>query len=72
MTALIVKPNIAQVDDVYQRLIELHAGRTEADSMRVNARLILILINHIGDPEAVFGAIDLASQVEPAKGERDR
>ncbi len=57
---LITTANITDVDTIYQRLIDAHAGRSESDSMRLNARLILTLINHIGDPEAVLEAIDLA------------
>ena len=59
---LITTPNIADADGMYQRLIELHQGRSEEDSMRVNARLILLLINHIGDREAVDEAMRLAGQ----------
>lgn len=57
---LITVPNIADADGVYESLIALHEGRDEEESMRVNARLILLLINHIGDPETVKEAIRLA------------
>ncbi len=60
MTTLITTPNLSGVDDVYARLIELHAGLSDEESMRANARLILILINHVGDLEAVSQAIELA------------
>lgn len=60
MAALITTPNIPDVDEVYQRLIDLHAGRSDEDSLRVNARLILTLINHIGDKQAVIEALELA------------
>ncbi|MBR9908974.1 MAG: DUF2783 domain-containing protein [Gammaproteobacteria bacterium] len=36
-------------DDFYQELIELHAGLSDDESQKLNARLILILANHIGD-----------------------
>ncbi len=61
MTALRTALNLRDQDDVYQRLIEMHAERDEADSHRVNARLILLLANHIGDREIIFEAIRLAS-----------
>jgi hypothetical protein len=61
---LITTPNIRDVDTIYQRLIDAHEGRSESDSIRLNARLILTLINHIGDPEAVFEAITLAADVD--------
>ena len=58
---LIVTPNIVDADGIYEQLIALHCGRSDEDSMAVNARLILILINHIGDPEAVSDAIRRAA-----------
>ena len=47
--ALNTQPNIAQPDDFYQALIEAHAGLTEAQSAALNARLILLLANQVGD-----------------------
>lgn len=40
---------IEDPDGFYERLIELHQGLDEAESHRVNARLVLLLANHIGD-----------------------
>ncbi|HKX80003.1 MAG TPA: DUF2783 domain-containing protein [Novosphingobium sp.] len=59
---LITKPNLADPDAVYERLIALHDGRSDEDSARVNARLILLLANHIGDKETIFEAIELAGK----------
>lgn len=61
MTRLILDPNLAQVDDVYQWLVDAHAGLSDADSMRLNARLVLLLANHIGDPQVVREAIACAA-----------
>lgn len=61
---LITTPNLPDADGIYERLIALHEGRDEADSRRINARLILTLINHIGDREAVLEAIALAAGKE--------
>jgi hypothetical protein len=36
-------------DDFYDLLIDTHRGLDEATSHLVNARLILLLANHIGD-----------------------
>jgi hypothetical protein len=58
---LITTPNIGDPDGIYQQLIALHEGRSEADSMAINARLILLLINHVGDPQAVKEAIARAA-----------
>ena len=62
MTRLITSPNIDGADDVYQWLIDLHAGRSEAESLKINSRLILLLLNHIGDRAAIREAIALAGQ----------
>ncbi len=36
-------------DDFYQLLIDTHRGLSDEQSAQVNAKLILILSNHIGD-----------------------
>lgn len=59
---LITDPNIADADGIYQRLIALHQGRSEEDSMRVNCRLILLLLNHIGDEKIIAEAFALAGR----------
>ncbi len=43
------EPNIAAPDDFYQELIDLHRDLTDEQSALVNAKLILLLANHIGD-----------------------
>lgn len=53
--------SIGDADGIYQGLIELHQGQSEAESMRLNARLILLLINQIGDSAVVLDAIARAS-----------
>lgn len=55
-----IAPTIAGADDLYQKLIDAHAGLSDADSMKLNAKLILILANHIGDQAIVEQAIALA------------
>lgn len=42
-------PNIERPDDFYQALIEAHSGLTPAQSQALNAKLVLLLANHIGD-----------------------
>jgi len=46
---LITDPHIAAPDDFYEALIDMHRDLSPADSERVNAKLILLLANHIGD-----------------------
>jgi hypothetical protein len=36
-------------DDFYETLIRAHEGLSDAQSHALNARLVLILANHIGD-----------------------
>ena len=64
MGKLNTNPNLADADGVYQKLIEAHAGLSDSDSMALNARLILLLFNHIGDNAAIEDAI------RAAKGDR--
>jgi hypothetical protein len=58
--SLILTPNLADPDGIYETLIALHEGRDAADSQRINARLIMTLINHIGDRETILEAIAVA------------
>lgn len=44
-----IQPNIADPDGFYEALIDLHRDLTPAESRLVNAKLILLLANHIGD-----------------------
>lgn len=60
MSVLDTNPNIARPDDLYQLLINAHAGLSDGDSMKLNAKLVLILANHIGDPAIIEQAIALA------------
>lgn len=61
---LITTPNIADADAIYESLIALHQGRGEEESQAVNARLILLLVNHIGDPEVVGDAMSIAAGIQ--------
>lgn len=57
MATLVTDPNLADPDGFYARLLEAHEGLDEAESAALNARLILLLANHIGDPEALEEAL---------------
>ncbi|MCW1934621.1 DUF2783 domain-containing protein [Pararhodobacter zhoushanensis] len=60
MTILNTTRNTPRADDVYQMLIDAHEGKTKAESDAFNARLILTLINHIGDAEVIAQALKVA------------
>ncbi|MCY1708472.1 DUF2783 domain-containing protein [Pannonibacter sp. SL95] len=61
MTKLITKANIAGADDFYAELLAAHEGLTKAQSDALNARLILILANHIGDRTVLSEALAAAA-----------
>ena len=66
--ALITTPNIVDPDDFYAELIALHQGRAKEESDAINARLILLLANHIGDRRTLreaFEAAILQERTEP-------
>ena len=54
--------NIDDQDAVYATLIGAHQGLSEAQSIALNARLVLILCNQIGDMGIIKQAIQLAGK----------
>ncbi len=50
----------ARADDIYAALISAHEGLSDAESAALNARLILLLLNLVGDADAVLSAIERA------------
>jgi hypothetical protein len=58
--ALVTAPNLDAPDDYYQALIDAHAGLSVAQSHALNARLVLLLSNHIGSSEILREAIAAA------------
>lgn len=53
-------PNLQRPDDFYEALIDMHRDLDDAASQAVNARLILLLANHIGDADTLAEAMRLA------------
>jgi hypothetical protein len=62
MSTLTLGPNIAKPDDFYAQLLAVHEGKTKEESDAINARLLLILANHIGDAAVLEQAFELAGQ----------
>jgi hypothetical protein len=56
MSQLNLEPNIADMDAFYERLIDTHNGLSDADSQMINAKLVLLLANHIGDMDVLSQA----------------
>ena len=60
MERLTTEPNLAAPDDFYERLIAAHRGLDEAQSAMVNAKLVLLLANHVGDADVLRAAMAAA------------
>ena len=72
MATLNTDPNLPAPDDFYQELIALHRDLSEGESALVNAKLILLLANHIGDPDVLAQAMDAARAGVGARLEASR
>jgi len=60
MSQLITTPNMADADGFYAALLATHRGLSEAESHALNARLLLVLANHVGDRAVLDQAMALA------------
>lgn len=60
MSKLNLSPNFTNSDNFYAALLEAHDGLDEAEMHALNARLILVLANHIGDNEVLKKALEAA------------
>lgn len=56
------EPNLDAPDDFYAALVDAQRGLTPAQSQQVNARLVLLLANHIGDARVLEQALARARQ----------
>ena len=62
MATLNTEPNLAAPDDFYEQLIATHRGLSDDTSALVNAKLVLLLANHIGDAEVLTQAMAAARE----------
>lgn len=69
MPELILTPNLAEVDDVYEALVRMHDGLTEGESLKVWAKFALTLANHVGDRTVIAQAIAVARRDRQANRE---
>lgn len=58
--ALITTPHFASPDDFYEALIDAHRDLSTPQSHQLNAKLVLLLANHIGDEAVLREALDAA------------
>jgi hypothetical protein len=57
---LITTPHLDSPDDFYEALIEAHRDLDTAASHALNARLVLLLANHIGSMDVLQQAMQIA------------
>lgn len=65
---LITRPNLARPDEAYARLLAAHEGLSMEDSAALNARLVLILVNHVGNEAVIEQALRLAREASTSGG----
>ena len=64
---LITQTNLAAPDDFYEALIDAHRDLSNEQSQEMNAALILLLANHLGDMAVLREALAQArASVTPA------
>ncbi|MEO9529418.1 DUF2783 domain-containing protein [Roseibium sp.] len=61
-------PNLDHPDDFYARLLVAHEGLSKPESDALNARLILLMANRIGDGAVLEHLLDAARARGPAPG----
>ena len=54
----------ADRDDFYQTLMAVHEGLTLEESQRLNARLVLMLANQVGDIAVLKAVLHAAAEVK--------
>lgn len=62
--SLITTPNLSAPDDLYEALINAHQDLSIEESQAFNARLILLLSNHIGALPVLQEALQAAKKME--------
>ena len=62
MTDLITTSQLADPDAAYNMLVDAHRDLTKTQSTDLNARLVLLLANHVGELAVLEQAIALAKK----------
>jgi len=60
--ALSTSSNFTKPDDAFRMIVEAHRGISDAQSADLDAALVLVLANHIGDLDVLRKAIELAKR----------
>jgi Protein of unknown function (DUF2783) len=59
---LSTRSNFTNPDEAFRAIVEAHRGLSDEESADLDAALVLILANHIGDPDVLREAIALAKR----------
>jgi uncharacterized protein DUF2783 len=62
MMTLSTSSNFSRPDDAFRAIVEAHRGLTDEQSADLDAALVLILANHIGDLNVLSEALALAKR----------
>ncbi|CAN7750390.1 DUF2783 domain-containing protein [Variovorax sp. LjRoot130] len=54
------QPSILDPDGFYEHLLDAHAGLSDHESQLVNAKLVLLLANQLGDSKVLRTCIEAA------------
>lgn len=57
-------------DDFYEQLMQLHQGLSDTESQALNARLVLLMANEIGDPDRLKALLQAAGQTGKSQSAR--
>ncbi len=57
-------PNIENPDEFYAALVALHAGLSVEESLKLNAKIIFLLANQVGEPGVLQEILRVASAVD--------
>ena len=52
--------NLPDADGFYEQLLDAHEGLSEQESQLLNARLILLLANQVGDAKVLKDCVEAA------------
>lgn len=67
-TKLRTDPNLERPDDFYEALMRMHEGCDDETGRLRDARLLLLLANHVGDHATLLEAIRLATEAGAKEG----
>jgi hypothetical protein len=57
---MLISPNISDPDGFYEALVNAHRGLSDAESAALNARLVLLLANQVGDQAVLLECVEAA------------